>query len=113
VTWLQPPTANLPDTDRGAVTLAVLVRGAAVEEERLAESAVQLGRWVRGWDIASAVVLVGVGLMAAVLGGWWPFAVIGAVLAGLSALPLPRLSRAIGLDSALLKVEPSDCWRYS
>lgn len=101
--WLTPPAADLPYSDRGDIGRAVLVRGAAIEEDRLAAPAVQLGRWIRRMVIVSAVFSVFLGLFASVVVGWWPFAVIGILLAGLSgSTALRRANRAIRLNSALL-----------
>ena len=61
----RPPSTDLPGPDRQAVATAVLVRGCAVEDQRLAPDAVELARW---FDRRITIAMVLWGILTASFG---------------------------------------------
>jgi succinate-acetate transporter protein len=100
---------DLPGPDRRAVSEAVLVRGNAVLDPRLAPAAVDLGKWF-DFRISIAMVLWGaitvfcfVAALTLHLTLMWIMAAFGILFSLLMAIPKWRYRRAIRENTSIIE----------
>ena len=99
---------DLPGPDRKIVAHAVLVSGTAVDDPRLAQSAVETARWFHKYlrfGVALMVFVTCIFVFDAIVLHIEPAWILAGLLAFFSAMaliPLRRYKRAIRLNSALI-----------